>query len=361
MHIVRYYPRAVTGDGGMSGAIRRWSESVAALGADVTIAYDAGHAPPSDPKNGVRWAPVKYFGRHRTRYPRDLDRVLEDADLLVLHSAWTVPNVRAAGVARAKKVPYLLEPRGAYDPNILGRHALAKKVWWRAFERELVHGARAIHIFFPEQRAHLEALGYHGDNVIASNGIDSPPQATWDGGSGGYILWLGRFDPEHKGLDLVVDAVASLPRSERPRIVLQGPDWNGKRTKVEGLIKDAGVEDSVSVREAVYGEEKMDVLSKAKGFVYPSRWEGCGNSVLESASRGVPTLTTTYPLGRWLESRGGAFVSQPNASSLAEGLVRLATDPAAAEVADKGARAVRDEMSWDAVARSWLKQVEELV
>ena len=173
MRIIRYHPRAVTGDGGMSGAIRRWSESTAALGADMTIAYDDGVSP-GIPSPGVRWVPVKNIGRDRTRFPLGLQDVLREADLLVLHSGWTLHNVRAAQLARSLKVPYLLEPRGAYDPRIFARNRDAKKAWWTMFERKLVHEARGVHVFLQRTTRSHRRLGYRGKYVEASNGIDAP-------------------------------------------------------------------------------------------------------------------------------------------------------------------------------------------
>jgi glycosyltransferase involved in cell wall biosynthesis len=216
-------------------------------------------------------------------------------------------------------------------------------------------------MFFDEERPHLEALGYRGKHVVASNGIDSPPEPTWRGQDGGYILWLGRFDPEHKGLDLLVDGVASLDEKKRPRVRLHGPDWHGHKKDVERDIEEKGLGGWVTVHDPIYGRAKMDLLAGARGFVYPSRWEACGNSVLEAASSGVPTLATHYPLGRWLAQRGGAYLAEPTAAGLGAGLRSLATDPEAAAVGRKGAEAVRDELSWDAVARSWLSQVDELL
>jgi glycosyltransferase involved in cell wall biosynthesis len=94
--------------------------------------------------------------------------------------------------------------------------------------------------------------------------------------------------------------------------------------------------------------------------VYPSRWEGFGNSVAEAVSIGVPTLVTPYPLGRHLASLGGAIIAEPTADALADGL-RSLTTPQAAEIGVAGARVIRAEMSWDTVVRSWLAQMEALL
>jgi len=109
--IVRYYPRALVGDGGMTGAVRRWSRSLSRAGADAVVAFDEGSQPP--PSDGVEWVPVRHFGFKGFFLPADLERVLRGADLLVLHSGWALQNVRAAAVARKLGVTYLLEPRGA--------------------------------------------------------------------------------------------------------------------------------------------------------------------------------------------------------------------------------------------------------
>jgi glycosyltransferase involved in cell wall biosynthesis len=358
MRIVRYYPRALVGDGGMTGAVRAWSAALVRAGASVTVAFERGAHPPHS-NDDVKWAPVSHKGRGSVKVPIGLERVLQDADLLVLHSGWTLHNIRAAAVARRMGVPYLLEPRGAYDPHIVRRKWLLKKLWWVALERELVSRARAIHVFFESERAHLTALGYQGEVIVASNGATQPNGTRWDGGTGGYILWLGRFDPQHKGLDLLLHGLWLLPADERPMLRIQGPDWRGKKGRVRRMVSRMGLDRWVTVGEAAYGGEKRTLLSRARGFVYPSRWDACPNSVLEAVSIGLPTLVTPYPLGQYLAGRQGAVLAEPTPEGLAAGLGRLVA-PTSSETGRVGSRLVAEELSWDHVARTWLSQVKAL-
>jgi glycosyltransferase involved in cell wall biosynthesis len=223
-----------------------------------------------------------------------------------------------------------------------------------------VHEARAVHVFFDPEKTHLHALGYGGPFVVASNGRQAPEGETWDGGSGEYLLWLGRFDPEHKGLDILLDAMARISPAERPALKLHGPDWRDRKKRVRDLVEKLDLKASVTVGEAVYGNEKRSLLTRARGFVYPSRWDACPNAVLESTSLGIPTLTGPYPLGRFFEERGAAFVAGDEAGSLADGIKRLMS-PDAVDMAPIGAEVVLRELSWDHVARSWLTQTEELL
>jgi glycosyltransferase involved in cell wall biosynthesis len=289
---------------------------------------------------------------------RDLAHALRDADLMVLNSGFTMHNVVAARIARRQRVAYVVAPRGAYDPHIFLRRPRVKKVWWRSLEYPMVKRARALHLFFADESADMQKLGYHGPTLVAPNGVEPPPGLQWDGGTGGYLLWLGRFDPQHKGLDLLVRALATVPRDARPTLRLVGPDWRDGRTRVTTLVRELDLEEWVSVEPPLYGDEKWAALRSASGFVYPSRWEGFGNSVAEAASLGVPLLVTPYPFGRLLHRRGGAVLAQLTVEGLAEGLQAVG---GAAALGARAREIVLDEMSWDRVGRSWLEQAEALI
>lgn len=358
MRIVQYHPRALVGDGGITNSVRRLTAALVRLGADPVVLADEGGPPPPD--DGATWSTLPHRGPGPLRAPVGMVRALQGADLLVCNSAWTLANVVAGREARRAGVPYVLAPRGAYDPLIRQRRRVAKSIWWATVERRLVMGASAIHVFFPSQADHVRDLGYHGPLLVAPNGVDVPPDVRWDGGSGGYLLYVGRFDPEHKGLDLLVRAIARSDPTVVPPLRLHGPDWRGGKQRVRDLVHELGVQDRVHVGEPVYGQEKWARFTAATGFVYPSRWEGFGNATAEAAALGVPTLVTPYPLGRHLADRGGAVLAEATVEGLVAGLARLC-HPDAAVVGTRAAEVVTAELTWDAVAARWLQQATALV
>lgn len=338
-------------------AVRNLAHGLASAGADVVVACDGGEPLSS---NGVRWEVLPHIGPIGMKTPIGLANVLRHSDLLVLQSAWVLHNVRAAEAALRVGIPYLLAPRGAYDPKIVRRNRLLKRVWWTMFERRLVRQAAGIHVFFDAERSHVQALGYGGTVVVAPNGVEVPVEWAWEGTQGGYVLWLGRFDAEHKGLDLLLRALALLPPRRRPPLRLQGPDRGGQKEKLRRLAQSLGVADHVVIGPAIYGDEKWRLLAKASAFAYPSRWEAFGNSAAEAVGLGVPTLVTPYPLGHYLAARGGAVLANPTAQELARGLEQVHSSDARA-MAGIGARLIRDEFAWRDVSRSWLRQMEALI
>lgn len=356
MRIVRYYPRAAEGDGGMTSAVRQWSEAFARAGVAAAIAFDRG-SPPTV-RRSVDWVQVTHCGPRGNRIPRGLGTVLTDADLMVLHSGWTLHNLKAGVVARRMGVPYVLEPRGAYDPHIVRRKHLVKRAWWAAAEKELVDGAAAIHIFFEAEREHLQRMRYEGPVIVASNGV-APQPVKWTGDDG-YVLWLGRFDPEHKGLDVLLNGLSLIPPEVRPTVRLHGPDWRGRKSKVARMVDDLELSSWALLGEPVYGRSKKAMLARCGAFIYPSRWDACPNAVLESVAMGVPTITTPYPLGRYLAARGASVLAGPTAGGIADALMEVPSS-AASRVGNNGAAIASSQLRWDRVARSWLSQFASLV
>jgi glycosyltransferase involved in cell wall biosynthesis len=355
VRIVNYHPRALVGDGGITNSVRRLSEAFARLGSDPVIVYDGRGEAHHDA--GVEWLPIRHVARGPFRVPLRIGAALASADVVVVNSGWTSANVVAGRAARGTHVPYVLAPRGAYDRLIMARNRLAKRVWWVLAEQRLIRGAAAVHTFFDEQRGDVEWLGDVRAVVVAPNGVSVPTDLRWDGGSGGYLAYVGRFDPEHKGLDLLLAAVAMLPPNVRPELRLHGPDWRGGKARVRRLVADLELDGNVLIGDAVYGAAKWELLARARGFVYPSRWEGFGNSLAEAAALGVPTLATGYPLARYLEDRGACIVTDANPEAIAGGLRRLQRH----EVVEAHPRpTAMDEFQWDSIARRWLDQLERL-
>jgi glycosyltransferase involved in cell wall biosynthesis len=359
LRVAQYYPRALSGDGGMTGAIHRLSQTMTGAGAETTIICEAG-SPSTPPEDEVRWQRIRHHRVAGRAFPDSdqLARALRGADVLILNSAWTLHNIMAARMARRLSVPYVVAPRGAYDPRIRQRHRLAKDVWWLAAERRLLTRSLAVHIFFDAERAHLQRLGYRGNVIVAPNGVDVPDDIRWNGGGEGPVVWLGRFDPEHKGLDLLLGAMHRIPAARRRQLRLCGPDWRGKKKTVRELVARLDLDQWVTVTDPIYGRDKLELMARASAFVYPSRWEGFGNSVAEAAAVGVPTLVTPYPLGRFLASQGAAVMVDPTEAGLADGLVSVLL-PSSAAVGAMARQTMSESFNWTLVARQWLQGIDQ--
>jgi glycosyltransferase involved in cell wall biosynthesis len=357
MRILQYHPDMLAGESGPATAARGWMAALATIGVPSVAIVDRDAMRLPSPK-GTDCVTLRHRGRGGARIPVGLRKVLREDDLLVLHGGWLVRNAVAGLAASRRQVPFVVNAHAVYDPNVLESHGPGKRLWAAAVERRLLERALAVQLFFAREQEGLDRLGVRVPTIVAPNGI-GPSRERWDGGSGGYLLWLGRYAPRHKGLDLLLAAMARLSAAERPGLRLHGPDWRGQRGAIRSLIARLGLGPWVTAGDAVHGRDKERLVSRAVGCVYPSRWEGCSMSVLESIAAGVPTLVAPYPMGRSLGQDGAAIEADWSPDGLADGLRRL-TDPAAAEVGARGAEVARTRFSWPALARSWIAQAAAL-
>lgn len=278
----------------------------------------------------------------------------------MVHGGWLIGNLAVGRACLDTGIPFVVTTHGVYVREVLQRRTLVKRVWMATLERRHLARAAAVHVFFPEEQASMEAaMKIRVPTIVAPNGIDYPEGASWTG-RGGYLLWLGRFDPVTKGLDLLVRAIERIPESRRPELRLHGPDWRDHKEKVRRLVRELGIERWVVIGDPVYGDEKWQLISDASACVYPSRWDACPVAVAEAAAVGVPTLVTRYPLGNFLAARNAAIQVDPDARSIAEAIPRLMSSENV-ELGRNAAAVARSHLSWDAVAASWLQQLREVI
>jgi glycosyltransferase involved in cell wall biosynthesis len=358
VRVTHYYPAALAGEFGTALASRGWASALAGLGHHVQLLYSGTNALDLPP--AVDCHAVPHRGESRFRVPVGLESMIVSTDILVLHGGWVWGNVAASRAARRLRVPYVVTAHGVYAPEVVRRRRLRKRAWFQAVEKRHLKNSAAVHLFFRSEVSGLKELGVETNWIISPNGFTLPGHRLWEGQGSDFILWLGRFDVVHKGLDLLLRALAVLPESERPRLVLRGVDHRRGRETVLRLARELGLPGSVDVDGPVYGDEKVALMARAAGFVYPSRWEAFGVAIAEAASMGVPSLVTPYPLGSHLASRRAAILAQASAGSLSDGIRRLLT-PSAAVLGRRAREVIRQDFDWHKVASSWAEQVEQVL
>ena len=346
-------------ESGTALAARGWAEAIKSLGVPVLAAVDRDSMH-SIPSTDVPVVALTHKLRGRARVPVHFVDLLERGDVVVLHGGWLLRNAVVASVAVRRGVPFVVTAHGVYSPHVFDSRRFAKWLWATALERKELERALAVHLFFSEERDGLQRLRVHTPTIIAPNGIATPIGRAWDGGSGGYLLWLGRFAPHNKGLDLLIQALHALPADSRPELRLHGPDWKSQKQVVEAQVRELDLERWVHIGDPVYGDDKWELISRSTACVYPSRWEGCSMAVLEAISLGVPTLVTPYAMGKSLAKDDAVIRVGWSPRDVADGILRLAS-PEAARLGHKASEIARTKFSWTTVAESWLRRLDDLI
>ena len=353
-----YHPWLLSRNDSIALVAYQWARAITAAGYRVELIGDSASDPrPAD--GDVAVSGVRHLGKGPTLTPIGLGRRLEADDILVLHTDWRFANLFAARVARRKGVPYLVVPHGGYEPGVLPR--VRDPLRYRIpAERWLLHGALGVHVFFDTEAELVRQFAPRARFVVAPTGFEITSAPEWKGG-GGYDAWLGRYDIGHKGLDLLLQAVAGLPPADRPRVAMHGIDWPNSAAEVAAMARSLGVEGSVSVAPPIFGAEKERFLREADAYLHPARWESYGLAILENVALGAPCLvSSTTHLAQWWHDDPPFVLCAPTPEGIAAGLQRVrGADPE--KLYERGRELILRDLAWPVVTERFLEDVDHLL
>ncbi|MBL8210048.1 MAG: glycosyltransferase family 4 protein [Bryobacterales bacterium] len=212
----------------------------------------------------------------------------------------------------------------------------AKVNFYRWMERFAALFCRKIITVSHFHREWAERLGIADDSKLIAipNGIPEPAIVTaqrireirsaWNVGPAEVAIFTGgRLAPE-KGIEDLVDAIALLPESSRPKLVLAG---DGElRPQLEARAASRGVRDRVMFLG--FQKNVSELLEAADLVVLPTWREGLSISLLEAMAQSRPIITTN--IGPNLEAtdngRVASLVPPGRADMLAKAIAELAGD-----------------------------------
>jgi glycosyltransferase involved in cell wall biosynthesis len=358
VRIVHYYAPLFAAKSGVTAAIAAWSGAQAARGHEVTV---LGAGEPcvagqcfSD-RVIVRGLAHSGAGRMTLR-PRGLAAQLADADLMYLHEGWTRSHYAAARQARRAGVPYVVMPHGVHHRG--WRALLRAERLRRLAEARMVRGAAALHLFFDAEAVESHSLDPLATYVVLPTGTTTPAE-QWTGGRA-ELIWIGRYSVEHKGLDLLLEALAGLPPGGRPPLVLRGTDYLAGKQRVSELVERLGLGAEVTVGPPIGGAEKDELVLQCAGYVQPSRWESHSIGLLEALGQGVPCLVSDrMPIAADLLAAEAALVSGLESRELGAALLRLAAGVPG--VAGRGRELVSRQFQWEQIMDRFDAELATLV
>jgi glycosyltransferase involved in cell wall biosynthesis len=151
------------------------------------------------------------------------------------------------------------------------------------------------------------------------------------------LAFTGRLVP-HKGVNVILEALASLPSDVVLLVIGAGP----RLPNLVGLARRLDVEDRVRFCPAVSDADLPFYLALADVFVFPSqnRLEGFGLAVAEAMAIGLPVVVADLPGVREVIEPGveGLLVEPLIATDVAAKVRALLDDPALARRMGEAAR-----------------------
>ena len=131
------------------------------------------------------------------------------------------------------------------------------------------------------------------------------------------FLAVGRFSPQHKGFDLLIEAFHLFAQSNS--------DWSldivgegAEEDKYQALIRQYGLEERITIHPFTNAIQKY--YSSAQVYVLSSRWEGFGLVLVEAMAHGLPVVSSDLPTSKEIMGNFGLYFKNGNTEDLAKRL-----------------------------------------
>ncbi|MDQ8204656.1 glycosyltransferase family 4 protein [Pelagicoccus sp. SDUM812003] len=229
-------------------------------------------------------------------------------DLLHVYSVFHYRNALLFSAIRLyRKTKYIAHPAGGLSPHILKRNRALKSIYAVAHERRLIQNADTVICLTGDEVGEVQAFApkQRSCAVLHNPSLDETGLTfSWEGKvRQRTAVYLGRFDVEHKGLDLICQVAKRCPSFSFHL-------YGARPSSASFRDFETSLPSNVALRDPVYGSEKAEVLNNASVYIHLPRWEGFGNSIIDAAGRGVPVLLSQEAaLSKELQKRQAAFVA----------------------------------------------------
>lgn len=277
-------------------------------------------------------------------------------DIVHLHSVFTPPN---ALLARRLRVPYAVSPHGGYAPISLARSAFRKALYTRLVERRLVRNAALRVALTDVEVRELRTFGAPEPITVIPNGVPPAPKQVDPNAfrrelgldaTQPLLLFVGRLDVFHKGLDILIRGLAAAPGWHA---ALVGSDFRGGADQLRSLAGTLGAGSRLSLAGPRHGTALHEAFAAADCFVLTSRWEGLPLSLLEALAHGIPVVVSPAvdELVGVVTAGAGWSAAPAELGALLERLQHL--DGRERERRAAAARALAARYDWTSVARRY--------
>lgn len=174
--------------------------------------------------------------------------------------------------------------------------------------------------------------------------------------AGDYFLFMSTIEPR-KNVETIVKAfdLYKEKSGSSMKLILAGQmGWKSKG--IELAIKNAKYTADIILPGYVNRDEKDYLFSNAKGFLYPSIYEGFGIPILEAFEYGIPVITTNVSSMPEVGGEAAFYINNPlDENELANKMIELE------KLNDKNLVAMKNKMLQQKEKFSWQKNAHEML
>lgn len=297
----------------------------------------------------------------RSKTMHDVISEIGKPDLVIFNEVYKKEYLRLYKECIKNSIPYVIIPHGCLMRKAQKKSKLKKKVANLLLFNRFINHSLAIQ--YLNDREKDESIIKKQKFIVSGNGVDIADNKN--SFKNKDFVYIGRYSIKIKGLDLVVKMVSDNKEwfmKNKVKIQLYGRCLGNCCEKMRKLVSKNNVSDIIIVNDAIYGEDKNNVLLQSYAFIYPSRHEGHPMSVLEALSFGVPCIVTVgTSFSEYVNENGCGIGIMFDEKALFSAVKRMFEDEDFRSECAKNTIVVERDYSWRVVIKKSLKEYESLL
>lgn len=294
----------------------------------------------------IRWS--KRFGYS----PSMVTKLIEmSPDVVHVHGLWMYPNWAVLRWHNSTQKPFILSPHGMLSKIALSYGRTKKLIVSILFQRKVFNRAACLVATSSDEMLEIRAARISKPVALIPNGVNVRDHHSNNTKRDKIILSLGRIHKK-KGLDNLILAWEKIHENFPDwSVLIVGPNEGQEREKLERIVEEKRIP-RVRIEEGVYGEEKIDLMSKVGVFVLPTLSDNFALTVAESLILGVPVIASEGAPWKDLEKYKCGYWIPIGVPALVDGLRRflLLDERCSIDMGLRGRAWMQREFSWSSKA-----------
>lgn len=296
-------------------------------------------------------APIENKFAYSPQYKKTI-RKLGEYDIYHAQGIWQYPTYAIVDVAREKRRPYLITPRGMlYPQDIKKSNERFKRLSLRIRLLQDLNRAACVQVTCEDEMRHCRDLGVTSPIAIIPNPVEILDYKESKTDNVFRLGYLGRLSPRKNVESLIYAFDALRKQSQNAELLIIG----GGDSEYENFLKKEVSRlklENVRFTGFLSGEEKNRAIASLSVLTMPSEFENFGNVILEGLIRKIPCIATKGSPWQELESFQCGWWVEYNQTAITEAVKEAMTTSVETlwEMGNRGRKLVEANYSIPAVA-----------
>lgn len=295
---------------------------------------------------------------------KELPEPFNKPDIVVIEEFYCFPFFKIIEDINKNKIPYIIIPRSELTKKAQKRKRVKKAIGNIFYFKKMACNAAAIQ-FLSEQEKNDSGNKWNKNNFIIPNGIYIPEKKRKNFSKDAIrATYIGRYEIYQKGLDILLEAISNLQRELRKiNFVLNMYGVNQEETVkiLKKKILKNDISDLVKINDAVYAEQKKEILLNTDIFILTSRFEGMPMGVIEALAYGIPCLVTKGTnMTDDVKKYNAGWTCDTSCEKVEETFMKMIKERESLTILGCNARNLSKKYSWEKIAEKSHHEFEKI-